>query len=135
MCFTPEKNVRRKFLLGVIALLIAAGAHAQQTDATIASMTRNKKDNSPASIYFKDGAGWRDDQAQEIFSRYLGVDGKVSTMVEAYSTTTKRGVTAKRYNQYFKGVKVAYGSYSLTSRNGVVTFITGIFTTLINHTA
>ncbi len=127
MRFSLERNVSRIFLFGVIALLITANAHAQQTDATIASMTRNKKDNSPTSIYFKAGAGWRDNQALEIFSKYLGVDGKVSTMVEVYSTTTKRGVTAKRYNQYFKGVKVAYGSYSLTSKNGVVTFITGNF--------
>lgn len=127
MRLVPKKNVRRKFLFSVIALLIAAAPHAQQTDATIASAAQEQKDNSLTSVYFKSGAGWRDDQAQEIFSKYLGVDGQVSTMVEAYSASTKRGVTAKRYNQYFKGVKVAYGSYSLTSRNGMVTFITGNF--------
>jgi Zn-dependent metalloprotease/uncharacterized protein YjdB len=118
---------RKSFLFFVIALFSAANVIGQQADKTIFSIERNKYDNSPTTITFTQATGWHDDQAQEIFKKYLGVDGIDNTMVPVYSTTTKSGVTAKRYNQYYKGVMVEYASYSMTSKNSFVDFITGNF--------
>ncbi len=111
----------------VAILFLAANAMAQQTDNTILSVEKNNVDYTPTSISFNSSANWHTDQAQDIFKKYLGIDGIENTMVLLYNTTTKSNVTASRYNQYYKGIKIEYASYSLTSKNGLVTFITGNF--------
>ncbi len=117
-----------KLLLIVAACagLLSTTVSAQQkaTDNTTLSIERNS-DNTPSSITFSPSAGWRKGQEQEIFKKYLGVDGVNTTMQLQYSTTTKMGVTASRYAEYYKGIKVAYGSFSLTEKNGLIHFISG----------
>jgi Zn-dependent metalloprotease/uncharacterized protein YjdB len=115
----------KSFLLFVIALIIGSNVIAQQRDNTISSMERNKLDGSITSITFSSLANWREDQALEIFNKYLGIDGIDNTMVRDYSTTTKSMVTTQRYHQFYKGIKAEYSTYTLTSKNGKVTFITG----------
>lgn len=110
----------------VIALSSGLSAFGQRQDK-VQSITKDAIDQTPTMITFAPGAEWKDDQASELFSQYLGIDGVDNTMVQAYSTTTKNGVTTKRYNQYYKGVRVAYANYTLTSKNGLVNFMTGNF--------
>ncbi|MCD6011822.1 MAG: C-terminal target protein [Flavipsychrobacter sp.] len=100
------------------------------------SSKKNKNpDAAPRSIYFDNGVSWREDQAQELFKEYLDIDGLIHTMELVSSTTTKNGITVKRYNQYFKGVKVMHGTYTLTCKNGMVAFITGNFYKIESPTA
>jgi Zn-dependent metalloprotease len=100
-------------------------AQPQKADNTIRSIERNKVDNSITSVFFTPAAKWREDQTQEIFSQYLGIDGVDNKMVETYTATAKSNVTARRYHQYYKGIKAEFGSYTFTIKNGLVTFITG----------
>ncbi len=79
------------------------------------------------SIYFNANENWREDQAQEIFRKYLDIDGIDNVMVLTSNTTTKQGIIVKRYTQYYKGVKVAHGTYTLTCKSGKVVFINGDF--------
>ncbi len=119
--------VKRKLLLSFLGLFFCATTYSQQVDKTVQTIERNEIDNTPTLITFTTTANWKDDMAQEIFKKYLGVDGIDITMKLNYSTTTKSKVTAKRYNLFYKDMKVEYGSYTLTCKNGLVTFITGNF--------
>jgi Zn-dependent metalloprotease/uncharacterized protein YjdB len=121
------KLVAYTLLFFAVGIFLAQAAVAQQQGNTALSIERNKVDNTPTSIFFGPSEKWKDNQSDEIFHKYLGVDGRDITMVQAYSTTTKSNVTAKRYNEYYKGIQVEYGSYTLSCKNGFVTFITGNF--------
>ncbi len=125
MNFYFSKARNKGIVLFVLALLSGVGVNAQQTDRSVYKTERNKVDNTPTFITFAAGANVSDQESTELFKKYLGIDGVNVTMVPVYSTTTKSQVTAKRFNEYYKGVKVAYGSYTLTCKNGVVSFMTG----------
>ena len=113
------------FAVLLLSVMSSSGVFAQQgQDNTILSIERNKVDNTPISILFTATTNWGDDQAQELFAKYLGVAGDVS-MRQQYSTTNKTGVTAKRYYEYYKGIKLEYASYSLSCKSGRVSFMTG----------
>ena len=116
-----------RILMGfAIALLFSVSVSAQ-SDKAVQMIERNKTDNTPKSIIFSSETSLKDDAAAtaKLFEQYLGVDGINNTMKQSYRTTTKSGVTTTRYNQYYKGIPVAYGSYTLTSRNGTVSFMAG----------
>jgi Zn-dependent metalloprotease len=123
-----KKSIIRNYalLLPVSTLLFSATISAQtKSDKTIRHIETNKVDNTPAIINFSQNANWKPDQAQAIFKKYLGVDGASTQMQLQYSTTTKMNVTADRYVQYYKGIKVEYGTYALMSKNGKVDFMAG----------
>ena len=107
--------------------LLGINARAQQksVDNSILSIEKNSADNTPKFISFSPYAGWKAGQAQEIFKKYLGIDGVNTTMQLKYSTTAKSNITAERYTMYYKGVKVEYGTYSLSIKNGMVQFAAG----------
>ncbi len=122
-------SIRKVYYLLVVLFLSAIGSQravAQQgSDNTILSMERNKADNTPTSILFAASANWRPDEAQALFTKYLGVDGVNVTMGLQYSSTNKTGITAARYYEYYKGIKLEYASYALSSKDGRVSFMTG----------
>ena len=119
------KNAALAIFASCSLLGINAQAQQKSVDNSIISMERNNVDNTPKIIRFSPSAGWKAGQAQEIFKKYLGMDGVNTTMQLKYSTTTKSNVTAERYSEVFKGVPVEYGGYTLTIKNGKVEFITG----------
>jgi bacillolysin len=123
--FTKATATRSLFLLG--ALCSAMGLNAQQANAdrSVLSMERNKVDGTPSIIQFSADAHWKAGQEQEIFSKYLGVDGVNTHMVRTYRTTTKANVTTSRYYEYYKGVKFEYGSFTVTEKDGLIHFASG----------
>ena len=121
-----SKGIMRNYAsLLSICLLVSATSFAQQNkDNTILSKETNT-DNTPIAITFSQNVNWKPSQAKEIFKKYLGVDGVNTRMEQLYSTTTKLKVTSDRYAEYYKGIKVSYGSFTLMSKNNRVDFITG----------
>ncbi len=123
-----SKGLKVVYTLAVCTCTMVAGlsVQAQQrgNNNMLQSVERNKTDNTLMSAGFSPDANWSPAQAQAIFGKYLGVSGSTS-MVKQYSTTTKMQVTTDRYNEYFKGIKVAYGSFALMSKGDRVTFISG----------
>ncbi len=117
----------RSTTLLLLVLLLGNTGFAQQQGSgnSVLPTERNKADNSITSITFTSDTKWREDQANEVFNKYLGIDGIDNKMVLTYRTTTKSDVTAIRYHQYYKGIKAEFGTYSLTVKNGIITFITG----------
>src|SRR5262245_41058940 len=115
-------------LFSMLYSLVALNSWGQQRkseDNSVLSIQRNKTDNTPVTISFSQPSKWRMDQAQAIFAKYLALEGNNNKMVLKNSTTTKMKVTTDRYTQYYKGVKVEYGAYTLTGKDGLVSFITG----------
>lgn len=112
-------------LLAVSATFFTSGARAQQnaTDRTIASIIRNETDNTPKSIYFSDAAQWTAGKEQEIFKKYLGLNGADNAMVLARTNKTKGDMVTSRFFQYFKGIKVEYGVATLTGKGTAINYM------------
>ncbi len=127
--FTSSLVRKISLLICVIFSLSNVIVFAQQNagDKSILSIDRNKVDNTPTSIFFSPATNWGEDQAQDIFRKYLGLNGPDNVIVLANTTKTKSNITTKRYYQYFKGIKTEYGSVTLTCKEGRVSFITGNF--------
>ncbi len=130
MSFFSKHSFRKVItMLSACGTLLGTTAYAQQmsADASILSMERNKTDNTPTLISFSPSAGWTKGQEQDIFKKYLGIDGVNTTMQLVYATTTKMNATSSRYAEYYKGIKIEYGSFTLTEKNGLIHFISGNF--------
>ena len=121
------KGLSRILILSATIFLVGHSAMAQQktADRTILSIERNKVDQTPTVITFSPSAGWKKGQDLEVLKKYLGFDAANTRMELAYATTTKMNVTTSRYNQYYKGIKVEYGSFTTTEKDGFIHFISG----------
>ena len=115
-------------MLCALITILSTAVFAQQNtaDRSVLTMERNKVDNTPTSIFFSPETNWTEGQAMEIFTKYLG-RGSDNAMVLANTITTKSGTATSRYYQYFKGVKIEYGSATLTSKDGRISFLTANF--------
>lgn len=119
-----------KTLLILVASCSSLSVFGQQggSDNSVVSITRNSADNTPKSISFSSTANWQQSQAQELFRRYLGITaGGDLAMVLKNTLTTKNNTTTTRFDQYYKGIKVAFGGYTLSGKDGKVNFMTGNF--------
>ena len=127
MSFSVRRNVGSAMLALVIsACLPYASTAKDKDDNTVSVLTKNNRDNTPRTIRFSDAAGYKPGDAQQIFSKYLGVNGN-SKMVYSSTTTTKTALTHYKYDQWFKGIKVSYASYTLSVKDNEVRFMTGNF--------
>ncbi|MBX2905729.1 MAG: M4 family metallopeptidase [Taibaiella sp.] len=104
-------------------------AHAQVANAgTVLSRERNVADNTPKFISFLPSADVRMDNPDGIFNEYLGLTaGSNVEMRHRHTTTSKAGVTTQRFDEYYKGIKVAYASFTITGKEGKATFMNGNF--------
>jgi bacillolysin len=120
-----KQNVRFSAVAMSIAMLFSAKGYAQQNNKDISSFEINNADSTYTSLTFSPQAAWNPQQAGAIFSKYFGVSGNNTAMVQISSTNTRQGVRTDRYAQYYKGIKVEYSSLAVTSKNNVVSFATG----------
>jgi Zn-dependent metalloprotease len=109
-------------LLGVVASTV----QGQVAQSAVLSQTRNTVDNTPTSITFGSEVGFQMAKPDVVFSGMLDISqgGPISMRLKN-SITTKAGITTDRYDEYYKGIKVAHGGYTLTGRDGKVSFMTG----------
>ena len=62
--------------------------------------------------------------AKEDFKKAFGLDDN-STFVQIQSNIDKKGVVHQKFQQYYKGIKVEYGTMIVHSKNGNITSING----------
>lgn len=123
----------RSALRGVSLSLIVAcssiAAHAQKgTDNRVTQEIRHEADGTLKSVSFGAAANWKPQQAQELFAQYYGVTPASNIELRLLnSNTTKLGSTTDRYVEYYKGIKVAYSSITVNSKDGKVGFMTSNF--------
>ncbi|NDC41845.1 MAG: hypothetical protein EBZ77_09890, partial [Chitinophagia bacterium] len=108
-------------------LLAAATFGAQARQGEVTAIERNEKDNTITSITFAADAQVKATDAKAIFIQYLGLNTATGSMQLKYSITTPEGVTTERYNQFFKGIRIEYASFTLVSRNNNVQYMAGNF--------
>jgi Zn-dependent metalloprotease len=121
----PAGYLRRVVAASVLSIL-SVTANAQQSHNGVQGLTKNSIDNTPTSVIFRPESGFRMSRADEVFASVLGMprSGKTSMQLKQ-SITTKAGVTTDRYEEYYKGIKIAHGGYTLTGRDGAVSYMTG----------
>ncbi len=111
------------------ACIIGSTAFAQQgsSKGLVQSIERNSIDGTPKTIVLGENSKWGVKETNKFFNEFLGVDGAKTTMQLKYSTTTKMDITTERYIQFYKGLKVVHGDFSLVSKAGKVSYAQGNF--------
>ena len=123
MHFSTKTLFLRAVLLFYVSAFAISASAQQQSDKKVLSIESNSIDKTIKSVRFAPNANISPSQANELFSSYLGIDGKDNIMLHKHSTTTKTGLTTIRYTQYYKGMQVEYGGAAMTVKNGLVQFI------------
>ncbi len=116
------RNVIVTSLFGVLTTTV----QAQVSQSGIISQKRNAIDNTPTSVSFGPESVYVMTQPDLVFSGVLAMkQGGPTSLRFKNSITTKAGITTDRYEEFYKGIKVAHGGYTLTGRDGKVSFMTG----------
>ena len=111
----------------------AQGIKLTVKDAGVLEMEANRKTAAPFSVSFKEDASYKNSDAPLLFSKYLGLRSGIDEL--RYNTKDSSGeISVTHYRQYFKGIKVMHGSYTLTAKNDHAAFITGDFYTVDANT-
>jgi len=122
-----------KIALSIAILgIMSANAVAQQS----VSIERNPLDQTPVSLTFSGSEAVATSQVPQLFAKYLGSNAMIGKNMTVQSvTTTPAGITTTRYAQYYQGIKVAYGGYTVVSKSGVISYMAGNYynpSTLLN---
>ncbi len=119
-------QISRALKAGALCSLLTANAvMAQQRGTGVMLLETNGIDKTATSITFDQSAKLAAKDAATIFKTYLGIDGTTSKMVLRNSTKTQAGITVDRYDQFINGVRVEFASYTVSSKDGIVTYISG----------
>ncbi|MBC7554314.1 MAG: M4 family metallopeptidase [Taibaiella sp.] len=108
-------------------LLSAFSSKAGEHSPEVLSVNHNTRNNTPSSIVFSPSANYHAADAQRIFAKYLNLEGTGSEMRLLNVTTTKKDITTYKYEQWFKGINIKCGTYTMVVKNNNVTLITGNF--------
>ena len=128
MNFINRNTVVAFSLLTLILLPQAIEAQQQITEQIVQNEERNSADNSLKSMSFGPSASWKLGQEQELFKQYLGMMPNDNLQLAFKNETkTKSNTTVRRYVQFYKGLKVAHGGYTVAAKDEKISFITGNF--------
>lgn len=103
-------------------LAISPAADAQQDKKV--KQRLDGANGKPAFVEFHQGAGGNSGQVREILNNYLELSSE-DELREIKAETDGAGFTHKRFQQYYRGVKVEYGTYYVHTKNGVIRSING----------
>ena len=108
-------KINYKFLLLIIfALHFSLTAISQTNNNNLNSYQKNIKFNSSITI----------DEAKENFMKEFGLDDN-TTFVEYQYNIDKKGGVHQKFQQYYKEIKVEYGTMIVHSKDGNITSING----------
>jgi len=106
--------------------VFAQGKSVKTNDPAIARMEASEKTAAPFSILFKSDAAIAATAAEDVFVKYLGLR-KGTDELKAGIVNDFNDVRITRYQQYFKGIRVEHGSYSIAAKAGNISYLTGDF--------
>lgn len=78
-------------------------------------------------VMFSPSEGLRASDAASILSKRLDLRPGIDDLRPAFDEKPGNGLEIQRFNQYFKGIHVAHGSYVLASKDGVAAYAFGKF--------
>jgi bacillolysin len=122
----PKKM--KKNLLGKITLLTAVSLFALKTSAQEADKNVKQKvtdeNGTPTLILFNDNSTYKTGEYTKTFKEQLNLkDNSKFSRVKLESD--KSGYSHEKFQLYHQGIKVEYGTYSLHSKNGKLTSMSG----------
>lgn len=118
--FTSRNPIAR---LIAFACLVVTAAPVFGQDKNVVTKETNPIDHTIKSISFTAGSGLSQNDPQGVFANYLGVRDAQISFVHQHTTHAKSGINSSRYEQYYKGVKVAYASATLCGRDNGVSYV------------
>lgn len=124
--------MRNLYLIVILCALIfpvsvfSQGRPLEAPDDQVLRMEANRKTNAPFSILFKETTTYRSTDAQQLFVKYLGLRPGTDEL-RAGTVNTFGNVVLTRYQQYFKGIKVEHGSFTLAAKDSRASYMTGDF--------
>lgn len=115
-------------LLGKITLFTAISLFALETSAQNAEKNVKQKvtdeKGKPSLIVFNDNSSYKSTDSQKTFKEQLGMNNN-SQFSRTKIESDKAGYSHEKFQLYYKGIKVEYGTYSLHSKNGKLTSMSG----------
>ncbi|MEO7311829.1 MAG: M4 family metallopeptidase [Chitinophagaceae bacterium] len=96
-----------------------------RADKNVASYNYNDELQTPQLIILKQGAKIQQQQAADLIKSFFGVNAPGDQIMFENETTTPSGITVSKYRQYYNGLKLQQGSYSVVIKNGEIQSIAG----------
>jgi bacillolysin len=122
-------------LLGKITLLTAISMFAIEASAQDASKNVKQKitneNGKPSLIIFNDNSTYKTSDDQKTFKEQLGLKNN-SKFSKIKSETDKSGYSHEKFQQYHEGIKVEYATYTLHSKSGKLTSMSGEYQNVDN---
>jgi Zn-dependent metalloprotease len=92
---------------------------------TVTAYAGSGEERNATLINFSVSEGLKADDAAAILSSRLDLRTGIDELRSVYTEHPDQGIEVQRFNQYFKGVRVAHGTYTLMSKNGIASFAFG----------
>ena len=113
--------------IGTQTLMAQEKALPDQKNPYVVSFELNPEDSLPQNILFSADAPFRASDEQTLFHQFLPMQAGRDELRFKNATATKQGTVVDRYDQYYKHIKVDFGSYIVMLKNGAVSFLAGKF--------
>ncbi|NQY29400.1 MAG: M4 family metallopeptidase [Flavobacteriaceae bacterium] len=84
------------------------------------------KEGNPKAIIFSEDSFLRIESSKELFNKYFKMSQDDDLQIKS-TEVDDIGFTHQKYQQFYKGVKVAFGNYTLHAKNGMVSSMMGDF--------
>ncbi|HEU4495707.1 MAG TPA: M4 family metallopeptidase [Flavobacterium sp.] len=120
---TNIKNNKSCALAIILALTAFSGL--AQADKSIDSIARGEN-GLPNLITFKESSTYKTSDYNRIFKEQLNL-GENQAFAKLKAETDALGFTLEKFQLYHEGIKVEYATYSLHSKNGKLTAMSGEF--------
>lgn len=106
----------------------AQGKFHTVNDPSVQSIQDSRKTEAPFSVIFKENNSFKVADAQQLFTKYLNLKSSSDELrFLNVDNDNNTGLSITKYQQYFKGIKVEHGTYTVSTKNGHVSFIMGDF--------
>ena len=116
-----NKNLTSLFALSLFTL----STFMQAQENKVSSKSTNEK-GLPSLITFKENSSYKTTDSKQIFQEQLGL--KQNQNYNLLKTETdQQGLTHQKYQLFQQGIKVEYGTYTLHSKNGKISSMSGEF--------
>ena len=120
-----KKNYFRSFLFSSMVILGITSANAQEKENLIQQKIAGSNGN-PTLIVFGKSANYNLNQSKQVLRQQLHLSQQ-DNFKKLRTESDKLGYIHEKNQQYFKGVKVEFGTYTLHAKNGKIESMSGEF--------
>jgi len=120
-----RKNYFRSFLFSSIVILGITAANAQEKEQFIKQKIAGSNGN-PTLIVFNKSSNYNLNKSKQILKEQLNLS-QYDDFRKIKSENDKIGFVHEKNQQYYRGVKIEFGTYTLHSKNGKIESMSGEF--------